>query len=97
MSKNRKEMEDALVAKATKDPAFRRSLLADPRAAVAKEFGVDLPAQFQVKVLEENDNSIYLVLPAGAPQSGGELSEEQLSGVAGGMVNPCSYTTSSRC
>ncbi len=70
-----------LVARAWADPAFKAKLLADP-AGVLKENGLALPAGKQLKVVENTDKVVNLVLPTKpAPQ---ELSEAELHRVAGG-------------
>lgn len=77
----RNEINALLVAKAQADPAFRQSLLKNSKAAIEKEFGVALPADSELKVVEETATTSYLVLPA---TLGDELSEAELETVAGG-------------
>ena len=70
-----------LVARAWAEPAFKAKLLADP-AGVLKENGLTPPAGITIKVVENTDKVLNLVLPVKpAPQ---ELSEEELHRVAGG-------------
>jgi len=78
----RQRAEAHLVGKARKDPAFRRELIRDPKGVVSREFGVNLPQGFDVKVLQETSGSLYLVLPAAAEEH--ELSDQLLEAVAGG-------------
>ncbi len=84
----RHEVTDRLTSRAAGDPAFRRLLVDDPHAAVQDELGVTLPADVTMTVLEESADHLYLVLPAtsssDSSHSSGELSDAQLSGVAGG-------------
>jgi hypothetical protein len=75
-----------LVARAWADSAFKMRLLADP-AAVLKEHGMTLPAGITVKVVENTDNLIHLVLPQ--KPAAVELTEEELRNVAGGHCNSC--------
>src|SRR5437899_3257117 len=70
-----------LVSRAWADAAFKAKLLADP-AAVLKENGLAPPAGKQIKVVENTDKVIYLILPT--QPSAAELSEEELQRVAGG-------------
>jgi|SRR5208282_1597007 len=71
-----------VVARAWSDAAFKKRLLAQP-AAVLKEAGLESPEGSQVKVVENTDRVVHLVLPP-AP----ELAEEELDRVSGGC--PCS-------
>ena len=83
----REEAEKQLIAKAWKDPKFRQSLIQNPRSVISKEFGVEIPADISVNVLEETANSLYLVLPASpAAVGGGELSDMELEAIAGGAT-----------
>jgi hypothetical protein len=70
-----------VVAKAWTDASFKKQLLADPAAAL-KQQGIDVPRGLQVKVVENTDQVLYLVLP---PKPSGEISEEDLERVAGGI------------
>jgi hypothetical protein len=83
----RKQLEELLVRKASEDQAFRRELLANPKATLFKEFGIQVQGDLKINVLEENANNIYLVLPAQpAAARKGELSENELESVAGGVM-----------
>jgi hypothetical protein len=59
----RADLEQRLVWRATADPAFRERLLADPRAAIEEELGIDLPASMQIDVIEEGPHRLCLTLP----------------------------------
>jgi len=67
-----------VVAKAWADGKFKSRLLSDPAGAL-KEFGLDVPAGTQVRVVEETETVNYLVLPA---KPTGDLSLEQLESVS---------------
>lgn len=69
-----------LIAKCWQDEALKAKLIGNP-AAVLKEFGLEAPAGVELKVVENSAEVQYLVLPA---KPSGELSDEQLDGVAGG-------------
>jgi hypothetical protein len=95
----RAEVERRLVARSLEDDAFRLRLLEDPRAAVEEELGVQLPAEVQVRVVEETADTIYLVLPSASPLGeSGELSDRELEAVAGGeytdLTGTCEATES---
>jgi hypothetical protein len=81
-----------IVARAQQDPAYRQALLADPRAAVEQAFGHELPANLRVHVIEQEPDTIYLLLPP-ARQASEELSEAELDTVAGGLGGqPTAFT-----
>jgi hypothetical protein len=70
-----------LIARAWADEAFKRRLLASP-AAVLQECGLAVPPGVQVKVVENSDQVLHLMLP---PRPVGELTEEELEQVAAGL------------
>ena len=74
-----------VVAKAWSDEAFKARLLADPYAAL-NEAGVEVPAGVtaKVKVVENTSDTVHLVLPPPPPE--GELTDEDLDKVAGGLA-----------
>ena len=82
----RAEIERTLIQRSLEDDSFRQRLLADPKAAVEQELGTQLPEGFEVRVVEESADTIYLVLPssASAVGEGGEISDRDLEAVAGG-------------
>jgi len=83
----RAEMERNIVQRSLEDEEFRQRLLEDPRAAVEREMGRRLPEGVQVRVVEESADTIYLVLPSASAlgDQGGELSDQDLEAVAGGV------------
>jgi hypothetical protein len=82
----RAEMERRLIQRSLEDEAFRQRLLAEPKAAIEQELGSRLPESIEVRVVEESADTIYLVLPSrSADAQGGELSDQELDAVAGGM------------
>lgn len=52
-----------IIKKAWADPAFKQSLLTDPKNAVKSAFGVDIPDDIEVTVVEEKPGSAVFVLP----------------------------------
>ena len=92
----RKELEQQVIQKSQEDPAFRSSLLDDPKAAIERELGVPLPGGVQVQVVEETSDTVYLVIPqASGGGAGGELSDQDLESVAGGWGTGGSTTAAS--
>src|SRR5688500_5573017 len=76
-----------IVTKATKDEAFRKRLLSDPKSTIEKEFKVEFPKGVVVKVHEDTPTVINVVLPAPLEISSDRtLSPQDLEGVAGGMM-----------
>jgi hypothetical protein len=71
-----------LIAKAWMDEGFKKRLLAEP-AAVLKEEGLEMPPGMEVRMVENTDKVLHLVLPV-KPASD-ELSDELLENVAGGQ------------
>lgn len=81
-----------VVSKAWTDAAFKAKLKSDPAAAL-KELGMDLPDGININVVEDEPNSITLVLPA-APTEG-DLSAEDLGSISGGT--PITTTATFLC
>jgi hypothetical protein len=75
-----------ILKRAIEDDGFRRRLVADPRSAI-EELGIELPAGVTVRVHENSDSVINLVLPAAAAAAPGPrpLSNEELEQAAGGL------------
>lgn len=84
--RTRRDIEAHIIAQAWKDEAYKQELLSNPKAVIEREFGVQLPAETNVQVLEENPINLYFVLPMRPNLSEVELSEEQLEAVAGGAT-----------
>jgi hypothetical protein len=66
------------------DPAFRARLLADPRSAIASEFGIVVPENFRVKFIEREPEVDALIVLPDPQRPDGELSDRELDVVAGG-------------
>ena len=60
-----------IIQKAWDDPAFKASLLADPKAAIKQAFGVDLPDELELVAVEETASRLYLVIPPNPEDVGG--------------------------
>jgi len=73
----------AIVAKAWEDGTFKQRLLDEP-AAVLREHGMSAPPGVELRVMENTDKVMYLPLPA-RPQDG-ELADDELDAVSGGLV-----------
>ena len=78
--KTRKDLEIHLITRALKDESFRAELIANPKAVIEQEIGSKLPDELEITVLEETEDTIYMVLPCN-PYEG--LSEEELKASLG--------------
>ena len=74
--------ETAIITRAWAEPAFKAAILADPRAALYGYFQFKLPAKPALKVVEQTDETYYIVIPE-RPE---ELTDEALDQVAGGQA-----------
>ena len=75
------EVKAHLLSRAAEDDDFRSSLLEDPRAAIAAEFGVSLPDRLSFEVHEDTATTAHLILPPT-----GQLAEAELEIVSGGIA-----------
>ena len=80
----RQKLEAKLIEKAWEDKEFVNELKSDPKAALENAFGGTVQATADLKIVEEKNDEFYLVIPRN-PDESGELSDEDLEAVAGGM------------
>ena len=76
----RSEVEAIIAERIAADPAFRETLLADPRAVLSEVIGFDIPEKVQVVLHEESLTQIHLTVP-----SSENLSDTDLELVGGGL------------
>ena len=88
----RGKLEQQVIERASRDPQFREQLKQDPRGTVARDFGVEVPPDITVEVVEETPSRVYVVLPPVPAQSGGELTDHELEEVAGGRRDLSTFT-----
>ncbi len=74
----RSEVETLIAERIAADPAFRDTVIADPRAVLSEVVGFDIPESVQVVLHEESLTQIHLTIPAS-----GTLSDADLELVAG--------------
>ena len=67
------EMRDHLLGKAAEDAEFRARLVADPKALLTEEFGINLPDSLAISVYEDNSTHVHLVLPPNSELDANEL------------------------
>ncbi len=72
------ELRDQLIAQAGEDDEFRGRLLADPKATLREEYGLDLPENLNLHVHEEDLTTAHLVLPRSK-----KLTEAELQAASG--------------
>jgi hypothetical protein len=82
---SRAEMERRLVERSLQEESFRQRLLDDPKGTIEQELGTRVTEGFEVRVVEETQDTIYLVLPSTpmADREGIVLSDQQLESVSG--------------
>jgi len=84
----RKKLEQQLIEKAMKDPDFRKRLLENPKAVIQEVTGIEFSPSVNLRILEEDTNTVYLVLPCiPAPLYDMELAETELEMIAGGRAD----------
>jgi hypothetical protein len=72
---------EKIVVQAWSDGSFKQRLLSDP-AGVLKERGFDVHDEITLKVVEDSAKEVHLILP----ERPAELSDAELSQVAGGVT-----------
>ncbi|MBN3880132.1 MULTISPECIES: NHLP leader peptide family RiPP precursor [unclassified Nostoc] len=95
----RQDVETQIIARALKDDSFKQQLLNNPdvaKAEIEKALGQKVPSDFKVQVLQETQNTAYLVLPAVTGGTQG-LSDQQLEAVASGATVGISCMFGSIC
>ena len=78
---SRGELQNVITEKAANDDRYRQELTSNPKNLLEKHLGQSLPEWLNVKVVEENADTIYLVAPH-VPSE--ELADADLEMVAGG-------------
>lgn len=68
-----------------KDDDLKARFMADPKS-VLSEHGMDVPADVDVRIVENTGNCVYITMPA-APSAAVDLSDEELRNVAGGKIS----------
>lgn len=68
-----------IIAQAWSDPAFKQQLIDNP-ATVLKQHGLDIPADKEIRVVEDDAQTAHLVIP----EKPDDLDDSQLDQAAGG-------------
>ena len=74
-----------LFAACWRDEALKARFMSDPKGAL-KEHGLDVPDNMDVKVVENADDCVHIILPA-PPGGHGDLSDDELAKAAGGNID----------
>jgi hypothetical protein len=85
-SKKLKDVRNEVIAKAWKDPTFKKRLLGNPKA-VLTECGMTFPENMNVKVIEDTSDTYTFVIPK-TPAKMQELEDQVLETIAGGTCTP---------
>jgi hypothetical protein len=80
----RRDIERNLIKNALEDESFKNDLLNNPKPTIDAQFDLQLPDSFQVEVLEETDELVYLILPFNPYQ---DVPEPELMGALGMNLN----------
>lgn len=71
-----------LITDCWKDEALKKRFIADPNSVLA-EYGMEVPSNFTVKVVENSSNNLHITMPA-RPSKLLELTDAELMTAAGG-------------
>jgi hypothetical protein len=89
----RVQRDRMVLDRALTDPDFRTQLVAKPHQSLSDLYGVAIPESADIQVLEETDDSHFVVLPPDMSALSEELTDEQLEAVAGGWFVQLIWTT----
>lgn len=84
----RQAISERLLRRAATDLEFRRLLIDNPKSALARELGIDVPDHIHVTVLPESENHLFIVIPplSGEVDSTGVARMAHASPAYGGMT-----------
>lgn len=83
-NKENQSLMSKVIALAWNDPEFKSALLADPNK-VLTEMGISIPEDVNVKIVEDTDNLIHMILPSEPTE---ELTMDELKKLSGGITWP---------
>lgn len=56
-------LKEQIISKVWQDEAFKKELLANPKAAMSQSFGIEFPEDIEVEAVTESSRKFYLVIP----------------------------------
>ena len=77
-----------LIAKVWSDEAFKERLLTDSRAVLEAE-GIIVPPGVEVKVLEQTETQLFVVIPPKPPIEQYAVMTERISAIAAASMSSC--------
>lgn len=77
-----------VIARTLHDEAFKKQLLANPKAVLTRE-GLVIPEEVEIRAVQNTDRLVHLPLPPKPPD---ELSDDALEQVSGGSTAGCAGT-----
>ena len=81
----RGELQDKIQEWANGNVAYRDALLKTPKKVFEQHIGKELPAEFEVEVVQDTPTKMYIALGAFPSAQGEELDDDDLENVAGGF------------
>ena len=90
MTEPRTQLAD-LFAACWKDEALKTRFISDPHEVLA-EYGIPVPGDIDVKVVENGDDRVHITMPM-PPSGHHDLTDEELSSVAGGTCSAYMWTS----
>lgn len=73
--------KEIIINDSLKDKKFRDNLLENPRVAIEEKYGVKVPDELEILILNDTEQQMHIVLPSVGKD---ELSEQELTKIAGG-------------
>jgi hypothetical protein len=90
---NRDDFVAHIVSRAWKDESYRKRLLANSKAVLAEELGLEIPERVEVRVLEEEQNVRYLVIPYTRDKFHQPVTDAELASASGPVMGPTNTST----
>ena len=81
MDRQKSDVREDFLTRTRDDTDFRRRLEEEPKAAMS-EFGVALPEEVELRVVQDDEAVTYLHIPAAPPEGG--VTDEDLAMAQGG-------------